>query len=890
MRELNDNETFAALLKHHRLRRRLTQEALAELAEISARSIGDIERGRGRTPRSHTVDRLALALNLTNSEREEFVQVARALSWAGRAGASDRISPSTRMTQPGRDEHSGDDRPAGRHDVGRQPLRNLPADLPDFVGRDCEIAKMCAVLGTESQGGRLVAVSGPPGAGKTALAVHAAHRLAPLFPDGQLFARLGDGSREPAGAGEVLDKLLRALGLDGAALPAAVDERAGLLRARLAERRILLVIDDATGHGDVEPLLPAAGCAMVVTSRVPLTGLPGVTAVDLSPLPTEAAVDLLGRVAGDRRVQAEPDAAEELVSMCGGLPLAVRIAAARLAARPTWMVATLTAKLADERVRLDELRHGDLAVRPGLHLAFQELSPNAARAFALLGELNVHSFPEWAVAMLLDTPSVAGGGALEELLDARLADAVGPDPAGQPRYRFHDLTKLYARECRRARIGESDWRAALARAAGGWLALARHAQDRLRCERFHLDDRSHPAFLDDANAFAVAAGHPIEWFEAERETLGALVRACAEAGLTGTAWSLAACAADFYELRAYYDDWHRATEIALEACRRGGDRAGEAAMLRSLGSCLVELDEQEAAVSTLRAARELAEELADPAGAAMARKDLGFVLSLSGRLDEAQAALRGAAEELGDVGRHATRAIALTSLGFVLRQRGDTAQAVEVIQTALAGARACGDRFAQAYALRGLSGALSADGRTAQAAEAARRAAALFTRVGDPIGVAQSLRALGEALAHEDHRSGEAEEALTAAAAVFQESGHSWGLVLTELSLGEMQARQGVPEAVGRLRQCLQFWTDKRVPALRVRTLLALASAAERAGDPAARDLLVEVFGLYREVGSPAAAELARRLGLPEDALPPGKDAGSPDVRPPRRPADARTV
>jgi transcriptional regulator with XRE-family HTH domain len=610
-------DAFGMLLRRHRLRRQLTQEALAERAGVSSRSIREMERGPGRSPRPQTVEQLATALALTGDERAEFTDAGHALFWANRAGRSGRNKPSD-----------------GNIRAVDSPPWQLPADLPDFVGRGEELALVCEVLDPTVRGARLVVASGPPGVGKTALAIHAGHRLAPLFPDGQLYATLRGATSDPADPAEVLAQLLRMLGVDGPALPAGVDARAGLLRIRLAGRRVLIVLDDAGGYRQVEPLLPAEGVAMIVTSRLPLTGLPGVTAIDLRPLPDTVAVDLLARVAGVARVRAEPVAAAELVKVCGGLPLAVRIVAARLAARPHWAVGALTERLTDECHRLDELRHGDLAVRPGLQLAYRGLSPATARVFALLGGLNVPSFPEWPVAALLDAEPAAGAAALEELLDARLLDDLGPDRAGQPRYRFHAVTQLYARERREAEIGRSEWIAALARTAGGWLALVRQAQDRLHNDRFHLDDRSGPPVVADPRAAVVAAHRPIEWFEAERESIAVLVQACAETGLTATARGLAGCSAEFYDFRGYYDDLRQILETALAACRQAGDRLGEAAMLRGLGNCLIELDDMDEGLSMLHAARMLAERVGDPSGAALARRYIGFTLGLIGRLDE----------------------------------------------------------------------------------------------------------------------------------------------------------------------------------------------------------------------------------------------------------------
>jgi hypothetical protein len=256
------------------------------------------------------------------------------------------------------------------------------------------------------------------------------------------------------------------------------------------------------------------------------------------------------------------------------------------------------------------------------------------------------------------------------------------------------------------------------------------------------------------------------------------------------------------------------------------------------------------------------------------------------------------------------KATALSSLGFVLRQRGDTLAAVDVLHCALDIARSCGDPFTEAWVLRGLAGALLARDRAGEAELAARRAATLFGRVGDPIGTAQSLRALGEALAHTpappsaaarrpsatstcllpapaqvSRRLAEAEKALAAAAAIFRERSHRWGLALTELSLGEIQARQGAPEAAARLRRSLQYWTREQVPALRARALVALACAAENNGEPGARDLLRQAYELYQDLGSPAAADLAARLGLPGEPSPrPGATSSSAAI-PPAQPA-----
>ncbi|MFC7549037.1 ATP-binding protein [Plantactinospora sp. GCM10030261] len=816
--------SFADLLRRHRHAGQLTQESLGERAGISARSVRELERGRAPRPRS--VELLANALGLVDVDRAEFVHAGTALHWAN------RVTPA--IAPLGIPHH-------------------LPADLPDFVGRANELGRAAEAL----LDGRLVVISGPPGVGKTALAVHTGHAVADAFPDGQLFALLRDAAGAPVDPADVVAYLLRELGVDGSAVPAGAAARASLFRSRLAGRRILVILDDAASHTQVEAMLPAGPAAAIVTGRLPLTGLPGATALDLRPLPGDSAVELLGRVAGSDRVAAEPCAAAALVEACGGLPLAVRVAGAKLAARPQWTIAALSERLADERGRLDDLRHGDLSVRPGLELIHQGLDASAARAFALLGALPVRSVPDWTVAELLGTGSAEGMAALDQLVDARLLDPDGRAPATVPRYRLHDVTRLFARERREAELTSAQWTAALERAATGWLVRARLAGAALACERYHLDDDGPLPLVGVPAAVATCRTRPLDWFETERQALEEVVTACVDAGLTALARRLAGRCADFYELSGYYDDWLRTAETTLEGCRKAGDRTGEALMLRSLGTALVEVDLPTAA-STLGEAKALAAEVGDRDGVAMAGKELGFVFGLMGRLAEAEAELCGAIDGLAD-DRLPNRAIALCSLGFVHRQRGDTTGAVRFLRRASTIARSCDDPFAQAYTNRGLAGAYLANGQPGPAERAAAKAATLFARIGDVIGAAQGMRVRGEALAAEPGRLADAEWVLRAAAEAFQARGHDWGFALAELSLGEVETRTAAPGAAARLRRSLRYWSKENVPALRARTLVALAEAVDRDGRPDTR-LLRRAHRIYRDLSMPAADTIAARL------------------------------
>ncbi|MEE1735005.1 NB-ARC domain-containing protein, partial [Streptomyces sp. BE147] len=258
-------------------------------------------------------------------------------------------------------------RPADEPAPPPAPLRpaQLPATVPDFTGRTSFVTELGARLATAE--GSVMAVSalaGIGGVGKTTLAVHVAHQARPHFPDGQLYVDLQGAGSRAAEPETVLGSFLRALGTADSAIPDTLDERAALYRSTLDGRRILVVLDNAHDAAQIRPLLPGtAGCAALVTSRVRMVDLAGAHLVDLDVMSPEEALQLFTRIVGTERVGAEREAALDVVASCGFLPLAIRIAASRLAARRTWTVSVLAAKLADERRRLDELQAGDLAVK-----------------------------------------------------------------------------------------------------------------------------------------------------------------------------------------------------------------------------------------------------------------------------------------------------------------------------------------------------------------------------------------------------------------------------------------------------------------------------------------------------------------------------------------------
>jgi DNA-binding SARP family transcriptional activator len=336
----------------------------------------------------------------------------------------------------------------------RQPAHPpdwLPPDLPDFSGRDGEFERLRSILVAQqpesTQPSVVPVVSGMAGVGKTALALRAVYALRPPFPDGQLYADLGGSSARPSDPADVLGWFLRAINGAGSFLPAGCDERAQLYRSRLASRRMLVLLDDAVNDEQVRPLLPAAaGCRVIITSRNRLEALAGSALIDLEALEPEAALALFTRIVGGDRADAEPGAAKHIVDLCGRLPLGLRIAGARLAARPHWQLSRLADRLDDDGRRLNELSLGTMNVRESIRMSYDRLSERARTTLQRLSLLNVADFPAWTVAVLLGSSSADGEEIAESLVDLHLLEMGQPDHRGRPRYRFHDLVRLFARE------------------------------------------------------------------------------------------------------------------------------------------------------------------------------------------------------------------------------------------------------------------------------------------------------------------------------------------------------------------------------------------------------------------------------------------------------------
>lgn len=418
----------------------------------------------------------------------------------------------------------------------------LPADIPAFVGRDTPLASLNTLVDGHTEGRRLTMglITGGAGVGKTGLAVHWAHQVADEFPGGLLFADMWgyDETHEPADPAVVLGWFLRSLGVPEAEIPAETHERAALYRSVLADRRVLIVLDNVRSFDQVRALIPGSSRSCVLlTSRSLLEQLVvrhGAVSIHLDVLRRREATDLLAQFIGEERVDAARADAERLVELCDRLPLTVRIAAARLAAKPQWPIGYLASRLDNEQLRLDELSSGESQVRSSFALSYHALPHDVALLYRRLGLLDAPDFAGWVGAALLATDTHKAEGLMESLVDAHLLQTVGFDSTGQPRYGFRNLLRLHARELAKEEGSALEQREALHRAFRGWLSVAEQARRREfgsgHGEQM-LFGASMPSGPMGTAELDTLTASPSGWFEAERLALISVIDQAARCGM-----------------------------------------------------------------------------------------------------------------------------------------------------------------------------------------------------------------------------------------------------------------------------------------------------------------------------------------------------------------------
>ncbi|MGW1521190.1 helix-turn-helix domain-containing protein [Streptomyces sp. NPDC002287] len=648
--------SFAALLHGLRTKAGLSQEELAHAAGVSVRALSYMERGRSRGPQRRTVQALAAALGLDEAGARELEHTAS----LGRP----RRTPATQAPPP----------PAVPDTAARAGVPDLLPRAPrGFHGRAAELAALSRAAAGEAP---VCLVIGPAGVGKTALVLHWAHHGRAGSPDGRLYVNLrGFGDTGEPASMEVLREFLLALGVPHDRIPETVNGAAALFRSLAAERRLLVVLDNARDSEQVRPLLPGGRhCATFVTSRHRLPGLivtDTATPVAVDVLGPEDGTMLLAGVLGTERVHAEPAAARRIAELCGGLPLALRVAAARLAHRPSWSLDAMAAQLSDETRRLSLLDVEDTGVRAALRLTLQQLPPEVSSLFADLGRHPGTHVDRYAAASLADTDPAAAENMLERLAVAHLVTEAAPG-----RWTMHDLVRLYARSL----AAGPD---ALKRVLDHYIATALAAvaaaepgnEDCFPLPADYLPPSAVREFADRSAAVA--------WYAAERDDLTPAAAAAHAAGLHDRTWRIVMTLWPLMVWRAR-DGWVPLLETGLEAARADADAYGESRVLNVLGWVLTEEGRIPEALTHLRAASALASRAGDALAEANALIVLALAQAALGCLDEAAQGCRRAAGLARTAGDRTIERLAMQHLARHWADAGKWRQALDTATDALA--------------------------------------------------------------------------------------------------------------------------------------------------------------------------------------------------------------
>jgi tetratricopeptide (TPR) repeat protein len=747
--------------------------------------------------------------------------------------------------------------------------RQLPADVSAFVNRRPELRTLNRLIAVRASRpartaqrlpSAVVVITGSAGVGKTALALHWAHRIRDSFPDGELYANLRGFDDGPAVTAEaVLDRFLRDLGVASPAIPVDLDGRAALFRSLTAGRRVLIVLDNVAGIGQVRPLIPGdAGPLVIITSRNQLSGLAirdGAQRVRLDIFQESDAVALvrqLTRTGGRRDAPAD---LTELARLCARLPLALRVAAEHAVSRPTMRLAELIADLRDDSMLWDALSTGDgphgEAVRTVFAWSYRDLPEEAARMFRALG---LHQGPDISLAAAAAAVGVSAREArrpLDILLGAFLVQSARPH-----RYELHDLLRAYALDQARSTDSEAERRATLDRMLRWYIAAASQASLLLTPgDQFPVDarppDGPEPAVFGDAAA-------AFEWFDTERPNLVANTRAALDAGLPRRAWELAMVVKPIYAQYFSFDDWSVLSGIAVTAAERITDPAALAAALDNRGQFLFRRRSLDEARSTLARALAIREEIGDQPGICLSLNALGLIGLRTRQLAEAvayftrtveQARLLGdtrweglgrmnlaeAQLEAGDVaparqeaarlfrffaelGEPAYEGNALWLLSWAERLGGNLAAAQAAIDAALRIAENASNRMWEAFWLIEAARVHLATGDADQAMSCCRMAASLERQIGDHSREAAALDLVGEVLL----ATGSAEDAAAfhrEAARMHQQLSDGWQQALATLHLADCEKALGLADAsrehLASALALLQQFPDQRAASVR---------------------------------------------------------------------------
>jgi tetratricopeptide (TPR) repeat protein/transcriptional regulator with XRE-family HTH domain len=698
---------FGSLLRKLRREARLTQAELAEAAGLSVRAVAYLERGMVATPQKETVRLLADALGLIGPARAGFEAAAR-----GRA-APDGVAAAT---------------------------RTLPRDISSFTGRARELEQLAqAAAGTRQVVG-IHAIGGMAGIGKTAFAVHAAHRLAGRFPDGQIFLPLHGHTpgQQPVDPAEALASLLLTAGVAAGQVPPGLEARMALWRDRLAGQQLLLIFDDAVGSEQVLPLLPGtSGSLVLVTSRRHLSALDEAAVISLDTLPAGEAAGLLVRLAGRPGLGTKDRGVAEIIRLCGYLPLAIGMVARQLRHHPAWSAAGRAAALAAAVDRLELMATENLSVAAAFNLSYSDLTADQQQLFRRLGLHPGTEADEYAAAALDGTPLAAARRGLEALYDQYLLTEPAPG-----RYRMHDLLREHAR----ALAGRMDPNDDREQATARLLDYYQHAAARAGT-LIARQTRPSPAAAQDAVLAAVPgladSEQALAWARAERASL----LACLDhATATGQHARVIALTAGLAGLLRRDGPWVQAItrhQAAIEAARQIGDRLGQASALGDLGDLRRTTGDYPAAAQAHEQALGIYRDLGDRLGQAGALRYLGVVRRVTGEYPAAAQLLQQALGIYRDLGDRLGQAGALLDLGVVRRVTGEYPAAAQDLQQALGIYRDLGERGGEVTTLDERGTLHRVSGGLAQAEGCHRQALDLARAIGASWDEAHALAGLG---------------------------------------------------------------------------------------------------------------------------------------------------
>ncbi|TCO60930.1 AfsR/SARP family transcriptional regulator [Actinocrispum wychmicini] len=643
----------------------------------------------------------------------------------------------------------------GTADLPKQPAapmgrNDLPGDVADFTGREQELHRLLAVLpdrhdDTAARTVVIEAIDGMAGVGKTTLAVHTAHQLVQRYPDAQLFIDLHGHTTDQQALDPMaaLDTLLRALNVPGERIPHTLDARAALWRAELATRTALVVLDNAYDITQIRLLLPGSPrCLTLITSRRRLLGLDGANVLSLDVLPRAEAVTLFTRILTDHRAAAEPDAVNEVMELCGDLPLAIRVAAARLRTRPAWTISHLADRLRDGHRRLAELSAEDRSVAATFSLSYQHLTADQQRLFRLLGLHPGHDIDAYAAAALADIPLDMAENLLESLVDAHLL--LQPR---RGRYRFHDLLRHHAHQTACDTDPEPDRRAALDRLFGHYAYTTSVAMDLAHpwdaTYPWEADQRRRPPATDTPTPSLDDDVQAVRWLDTELDNLLAAAHHAAGHGRPDHTSEQATALHRHLHIRGRDTAARALNDLALHRARETGNRLGELNALLALATIHTWQGRPEQAADSSQQALAIALEAGNRTGEQLALHALGDAHKARNQFAPATDYLKQALAIALQTGNRIAEQDVLLCLGRIHRSLRRYEEATDCYRRVLAIDRDLSHHSGQQSALQGLGDVHWLQGRHQSAADTYRQVLAMARATGNPIREQFALCGLG---------------------------------------------------------------------------------------------------------------------------------------------------